>query len=98
MYNAEVDTQDELVGAFLNKLRASGRLDNTLLIICADHGEHLGEKRLIGHSLSLYNELVHVPLIIRDPGGDLPLGKTVEHFVSKQRIFHNSHPDSGLAG
>ena len=97
MYNAEVATQDELVGAFFNKLRESGRLDNTLVIICADHGEHLGEKRLVGHSLSLYNELVRVPLIIRDPGNDLPRGKTVEHFVSTRRIFQTALTAANLA-
>jgi arylsulfatase A-like enzyme len=90
MYNAEVATQDELVGAFFKKLRESGRLDKTLVIVCADHGEHLGEKRLVGHSLSLYNELVRVPLMIRDPGNDLPRGKTVEHFVSTRRIFQTA--------
>jgi arylsulfatase A-like enzyme len=98
MYNAEVATQDELVGAFLKKLRASGRLDKTLLIVCADHGEHLGEKRLVGHSLSLYNELVRVPLIIRDPNHDLPHGRTVEHFVSTRRIYHTALAAAGLAG
>jgi arylsulfatase A-like enzyme len=97
MYNAEVATQDELVGAFLKKLRESGRLDNTLLIICADHGEHLGEKRLVGHSLSLYNELVRVPLIIRDPSNDLPRGTTVDHFVSTRRIFQTALTAARLA-
>jgi arylsulfatase A-like enzyme len=97
MYNAEVATQDELVGAFLHKLRASGRLDKTLLIVCADHGEHLGEKRLVGHSLSLYNELVRVPLIIRDPNHDLPHGRTVEHFVSTRRVYHTALAAAGLA-
>src|SRR2546429_2704872 len=97
MYNAEVATQDELVGAFLDKLRQSGRLDNTLLIICADHGEHLGEKRLVGHSLSLYNELVRVPLIIRDPSHNLPRGTTVERFVSTRRIFHTALAAAHLA-
>ena len=97
MYNAEVATQDEQVGAFLKKLRESGRLDNTLLIVCADHGEHLGEKRLIGHSLSLYNELVRVPLIIRDPSGDLERGTSVDYFVSTRRVFHTALTAAGLA-
>jgi arylsulfatase A-like enzyme len=88
MYNAEVANQDELVGDFLKQMRESGRLDNTLLIICADHGEHLGEKQLMGHSISLYNELVHVPLIIRDPAGDLPRGSVVDRVVSTRRIFN----------
>ena len=56
------------------ELRTSGALDRTHVIIVADHGDHLGEKDFVGHSISLYNELTHVPLIIRDPNGDLPRG------------------------
>ncbi len=97
MYDAEVASQDELVGDFLEKLRASGRLDGALLIICADHGEHLGEKQLMGHSISLYNELVHVPLIIRDPDGNLSRGTAVECTVSTRRIFHTALTAAGLA-
>ncbi len=89
-YDAEVAHQDELVGAFLQKLRVSGALDHTLVIICADHGDHLGEKQLMGHSISLYNELVHVPLIIRDPSGDFPRGTTNDQVVSTRRIFHTA--------
>jgi arylsulfatase A-like enzyme len=90
MYNAEVARQDELVGIFLKQMRASGVLDHTLLIVCSDHGEHLGEKQLMGHSISLYNTLVHVPTIIRDPAGDLPRGTTVDQIVSTRRIFHTA--------
>lgn len=97
MYNAEVARQDELVGAFLKKLRTSGRLDSTLLIISADHGEHLGEKQLIGHSMSLYNELIHVPLIIRDPHEELPRGTSSDAFVSTRRIFHTILEATGIA-
>ncbi|GAC1508359.1 MAG: sulfatase [Ktedonobacteraceae bacterium] len=97
MYNAEVANQDELVGEFIHKLRTSGALDNTLLIICADHGEHLGEKQFIGHSISLYDTLVHVPLIIRDPSGSMPRGSTVDHVVSTRRIFHTALTAAGEA-
>lgn len=97
MYDAEVASQDELLGDFFEKLRSSGRLDNTLLIICADHGEHLGEKQLMGHSISLYNELVHVPLIVRDPSGNLFRGSTVEETVSTRRIFHTALTAAGLS-
>jgi len=90
VYDAEVASQDELVGAFFQKLRTSGVLDSTLVIVCADHGDHLGEKQLMGHSISLYNELVHVPLIIRDPSGDFPRGSTVDSVVSTRRVFHTA--------
>ncbi|HJT57145.1 MAG TPA: sulfatase [Ktedonobacteraceae bacterium] len=97
MYNAEVANQDEQVGAFLEKLRASGRLDRTFFIVCADHGEHLGEKELMGHSISLYNELVHVPLFIRDPSGDLPRSTTIESTISTRRLFHTILTTAGIA-
>jgi arylsulfatase A-like enzyme len=97
MYDAEVAYQDELVGKFLQQLQSAGNLDNTLVIICSDHGEHLGEKDYIGHSLTLYNELVRVPLIIRDPSGHLPRHITVNHRVSTRRVFHTILQAAGLA-
>ena len=71
-------------------MRTSGALDNTLVLIVADHGEHLGDKHFIGHTVSLYNELIHVPLIVRDPSGDLPRGATVDQPVSTRRLFHTA--------
>jgi arylsulfatase A-like enzyme len=97
MYNAEVAYQDELIGTFLEKLRTSGALDQAVLIVCADHGEHLGEKQLMGHSISLYNTLIHVPLIIRDPGESFPRGQVVDQVVSTRRIFHTVLTSAGLA-
>ena len=97
MYNAEVASQDEQVGKFLQKLQESGVLDETLLIICADHGEHLGEKQLLGHTSALYNELARVPLIIRDPNHDFARGITREEVVSTRRIFHTALEAAGIA-
>lgn len=89
MYDAEVAHQDAQLGAFFEQLKASGRLGKTMVIICSDHGEHLGEKDFIGHSLSLYNELVRVPLIVHDPqGSKFPAGATPDHVVSTRRLFH----------
>jgi arylsulfatase A-like enzyme len=97
IYDAEVASQDEQIGAFLEKLHSCGALDRTVVIICADHGEHLGEKQLMGHAFSIYNELTWVPLLIRDPGGDLPRGVQVEQFVSTRRIFHTVLAAAGQA-
>ena len=97
MYDAEVAYQDALLGQFFQQLQTSGALDNTLVIICADHGEHLGEKQLMGHSLSVYNELIRVPLIIHDPTGALPTGTTVAETVSTRRVFHTALAAAGLA-
>jgi arylsulfatase A-like enzyme len=97
VYNAEVAGQDEQVGRFLERLRRSGRLDRTLLVINADHGEHLGEKQFMGHSFTAYNELLHVPLIVRDPVGDLSHGAVVDDPVSLRRIFHTAVTSAGIA-
>ncbi|HIK43973.1 MAG TPA: sulfatase [Leptolyngbyaceae cyanobacterium M65_K2018_010] len=97
MYDAEVAYQDALLGQFFQRLQASGQLDNTLVIICADHGEHLGEKQYMGHSLSIYNELVRVPLIIRDPAQRLQPGTTVDRVVSTRRLFHTVLAAAGIA-
>lgn len=97
MYDAEVAAQDEQLGRFFKQLRDRGALDNTLVIICSDHGEHLGEKQFVGHSLTVYNELVQVPLIIHDPSNQLPQGETVESVVSTRRLFHTVLTAAGLA-
>jgi arylsulfatase A-like enzyme len=97
MYNAETANQDEYLGPFFEQLRESGALENTLVVIVADHGEHLGEKHMIGHTISLYQELTHVPLIIRDPSGTFPRRSTVDHPVSTRRLFHTMLTAAGVA-
>jgi arylsulfatase A-like enzyme len=97
MYDAEVAAQDQQVGLFFDQLQQAGRLDQTLIIICADHGEHLGEKQFIGHSLSIYNELIQVPLIIYDPRNIFPRGQVREDVVSTRCLFHTVLKATGLA-
>ncbi len=62
---AYVDTQ---LGRFIDGLDREELLDNTLVIVTADHGEHLGEHELYGHASSLYDPEIHVPLLMRLPG------------------------------
>jgi len=97
LYNAEVATQDEQLGIFFDKLRASGALENTLIMVVADHGEQLGENHLLGHSVSLYKSLTHVPLIVRDPTGALARGIEVDQPVSTRRVFHTAVAAAGVA-
>jgi arylsulfatase A-like enzyme len=61
----EVDAQ---VGRILDDLRASGRWDDTLVVITSDHGEAFGEHGFIAHSKPPYDELVRVPLLVKLPG------------------------------
>ena len=58
-----------------------GVLDNTLVIVTSDHGEHLGDHLLFFHGCSLYRQLVQVPLVIVDNKG-VPSGRVVAEPVS----------------
>ncbi len=55
------------MGALLDSLKAKGLLDNTVVIVAADHGEQLGERGLIEHGNSLYWPLLHVSLLLFSP-------------------------------
>ena len=77
-YDAEVSYLDFMVGRLLNWLRKKGYYDDTLIVITSDHGEHLGEKGLFSHQLSMEEELLHVPLIIKYPGNE-QAGSIVDH-------------------
>ena len=57
---------DRRLGALLQELSRRGVLDNTLVIVTSDHGEHLGDHLLFFHGCSLYRQLVQVPLVIVD--------------------------------
>jgi arylsulfatase A-like enzyme len=66
LYSGEVAYADRFVEMALDAL--GPRLERTLVIVTADHGEHLGEDHLLGHQLSLGRNLVHVPLALSGPG------------------------------
>jgi len=66
-YDACLAELDDLFRRLIESLRSKGYLDNTVVILTADHGEHLGEHHLLGHEFSVYSPLLHVPLIISYP-------------------------------
>ena len=68
-YDGDVAYADEIVGGFLDRLRAMGRFDDAIIAITADHGEGLGDHGEQEHGILLYRESMHVPLLIRSPGG-----------------------------
>ena len=78
LYRAEVAYTDRQVGRFLSGLRRLGIADNTVVAIVSDHGEEfwgrLERERALGyesnadHGHTLYQELVHVPGLLRIPG------------------------------
>ena len=73
---------DGQIGLLFDELDRRGRLRDTLVIITADHGEHLGEQHLYGHGVSLYRSELHVPLIVIGPADRVPAGRIVHAPVS----------------
>ncbi len=66
-YDRGIANADKALGNLIAGLKAQGRYDETLLIVCADHGEYLGEHGLVEHSKDVYQEAVHVPLVAKLP-------------------------------
>ena len=69
LYDAEISYADQCIGELVDGLRATGLLDNTLLVFTSDHGENLGDHGLMDHMFSVHESIVHVPLLVRFPGG-----------------------------
>ncbi len=68
LHSAEIHYADRVVGRFLERLDALGLDRHTLVIVTSDHGDQFGEHGKMGHSESLHNRVLHVPLGFRWPG------------------------------
>lgn len=66
-YDGAISFLDQELGRMFDTLAARGTLDNTIVIVTSDHGEHFGEHGLMAHGNSVYRPLLQVPLFIRYP-------------------------------
>jgi len=66
-YDAEIRYLDAALGSFFDNAGPYG-IDDYLIIVVADHGEGLNEHNFWGHAKYIYEEQIHVPLIVRWPG------------------------------
>ena len=80
LYRAEVASVDAAVGSVLQALDEMHLRDRTLVVLLADHGEEFWDHGGVEHGHTLYDELLHVPLIERWPGR-LPAGQRVSELV-----------------
>jgi len=67
-YYGKITLIDERIGAIVKALEQQGLLENTWIIYTSDHGEMLGDHRLV-HKVVFYDGAALVPCIIRPPGG-----------------------------
>ena len=67
-YDSEISYLDGALGELLRSVKTLGRDRDTIIVINSDHGEAFGEHGTRFHGTTLYEEQVHIPLIIRVPG------------------------------
>ncbi len=67
LYNGAIHYTDAMFGKFYDWLRRKGKVDNTIVVLTADHGENFGEHGLFGHGQCVYDTVVRVPLLIWGP-------------------------------
>jgi arylsulfatase A-like enzyme len=84
-YSASVLSADHYVGEVLRALEELGLDERTIVAFTSDHGEELFDHGLLGHGVTLYQELVRVPLIIAGPG--VPRAVRVETPVTNRSLF-----------
>lgn len=68
MYDSELRWTDSQLERLFQHLRDKGLVENTLIVLIADHGEEFMEHGDWGHAHNLYQQALHVPLIITGPG------------------------------
>jgi arylsulfatase A-like enzyme/Tfp pilus assembly protein PilF len=95
LYDGEIAYVDSVMGKFIGQLKAAGLYDSTLIALTADHGESLGAHGEDTHGIFVYDETIHVPLLIKLPNG-ASAGKRVETPVELVDIMPTILQSNGI--
>jgi choline-sulfatase len=79
-YDGEIAYSDEIVGRLMRYLKSHQLYDRSTIMLLSDHGEGLGDHGEQEHGLFLYDEAIHVPLIVK-PAGNLDKARRVPDVV-----------------
>jgi arylsulfatase A-like enzyme len=69
LYDAEICYMDHHLGRLFDGLKRFGIYDGSWIIVTSDHGELIGEHNRFSHGDRPYQEVVHIPMIVKGPGG-----------------------------
>jgi arylsulfatase A-like enzyme/Flp pilus assembly protein TadD len=94
-YDGEIAYVDSVMGKFFGQLKASGLYDGALIALTSDHGESLGAHGENTHGVFLYDETIHVPLVIKLPG-KCDAGTRVESRVELTDVLPTLLENAGI--
>lgn len=93
LYRSWIRRVDALTGRLLRELDETGVRDETLVVLTSDHGERLAVDGVLGHSVDLHDEVIHVPLVVDGPGIS---AETVTEPVSLKHIHGTVLTETGV--
>jgi len=96
LYDAGIRQLDNEIGRFLGLIESEGLLNDALILITSDHGEEFMDHGRMDHFLTMYQEVLRVPLIIRGPG--IPQGLQIDTPVSLVDIVPTVLAIAGIEG
>lgn len=91
-YYAVIEQIDDAIGILLNDLEKKGLTKNTVIVFTTDHGDAAGSHRMIDKHYVMYEEEVHVPMIIRWDGV-VKAGSVCDNFVSNELDLSATLPE-----
>ncbi len=96
LYDGEIRYADEQLGRLFSWLRERGISEDTTILVTSDHGEEFSDHgSMEGHQWTLYDEVLHVPLVLRVPGQ--VEGVTVDDLVDLLDVAPTLLHSAGLA-
>jgi arylsulfatase A-like enzyme len=85
-YRHEIEEVDRAVGRLVDELRARGVYDDTLIVLTSDHGLALGEHQHLGRGSALFDEFLHVPLLIKPVKDDERIERLAHSIMDIARL------------
>jgi arylsulfatase A-like enzyme len=86
LYDGEIAYCDRRVGEIADMFRRQEMLDDTVFVVTSDHGEAIGEHHMLDHKMSVYDEVLRIPLVVRYPRA-IAAGQRIRRPVMLQDLY-----------
>lgn len=102
LHDGEITQHDRHMGTFIQRLKDAGLWEDTVFVFVADHGEEFQEHGSWGHGHSVYQELLHVPLLVHReghvPAARVPTSVSTLDLAPTVLALSGVEPMGGIAG